>query len=56
MTFEKWMAAVDASVSAKVGVSVHDLEDCPFRDWFEDDVSPKSAASRAIRNSNGEGE
>jgi hypothetical protein len=31
-------------------VSVNDLPDCCFRDWFEDDVKPVQAARRAVRN------
>lgn len=51
--FKAWMLAVDAAVEARVGLSVHDLEDVAFRDWFDDGVSAKSAAARAIRNSMG---
>lgn len=48
-SFEEWMKAVDAAVQAKVGLSVHDLADCCFRDWYDDKVSPASAAKRAIK-------
>jgi hypothetical protein len=51
--FESWMEEVDRVVETRVGLSVHDLEDVAFSDWFEDGVSAKSAASRAIRNSMG---
>ncbi len=49
MAFDAWMKKVDAEVSRKVGLSVHDLPDCCFSDWHEDGVTPKSAASRAIK-------
>lgn len=49
-TFDEWMREVDEAVESRVGCSVHDLADCPFRDWYEDDVSARSAAARAIRN------
>ena len=54
-TFAAWMAMADAACLAisgqySRGNSIHDLPDCPFRDWFDDGVSPKSAAHRAIRN------
>lgn len=51
--FEAWMIEVDKAVEAKVGLSVHDLEDVAFFDWYHDGVSAKSAAARAIRNSMG---
>ena len=55
MTFEAWMAKADVvclAISGEYssGLSIHDLPDCPFRDWFDEGVSPKSAAHRAIRN------
>jgi hypothetical protein len=48
MTFETWMHAVDVAVEHRAGVSVHDLPDCCFRDWYEDDVPPVTAAKRAL--------
>jgi hypothetical protein len=53
-TFEQWMAAVDVTVQAAVGLSVADLPDAPFMDWFEAGKSVKSAA-RAVVNSALEG-
>lgn len=53
VSFEAWMRAVDAACEAKCGLSVHDLEDVAFADWYEDGVSAKSAALRAIRSSGG---
>jgi hypothetical protein len=49
MTFDEWMAEVDNAVERIAGMSVHDLPDCCFRDWFDDDVKPVSAARRSIR-------
>lgn len=46
--FEDWMAEVDAVVSNRCGLSADDLPDCCYRDWFEDGVSPRAAASMAI--------
>jgi hypothetical protein len=45
-----WFRAVDAIVLAKAGVSVNDLPDCCFIDWFDDGVSPKAAAARALKS------
>lgn len=55
-TFEAWMEAVDEQVEALAGCSVHDLPDCPFRDWYDAGLSPRDAALRAIRNANDEDE
>jgi len=48
--FERWMREVDREVRAISGVSVHDLADCPFRDWFEDGESAQDAAQMALEN------
>mgnify|MGYP001558445423 FL=1 len=55
-TFESWMAKVDQHVSRRAGVSVHDLTDCYFADWYEDGLTPSRAASRAIRADGGLGD
>jgi len=52
--FQQWMQQVDQAVQGKVGLSVYDLEDCAFMDWFKDGVKATSAATRAIRNAGGE--
>ena len=49
-SFDQWMSAVDQAVKNKVGLSVYDLDDCPFRDWYDHGESPVSAAAHAIRN------
>lgn len=49
VTFEAWKAAVDQIVWAKVGLGIDDLPDCCLADWHAEGVSPRSAASRAIR-------
>ena len=50
MDFKTWMHAVDVAVEHRAGVSVHDLPDCCFRDWYEDDTPPVTAAKRALRD------
>ncbi len=49
-TFDAYKARVDATVQNIAGLSIDDLTDCPLRDWYEDRVSPASAAKRALRN------
>lgn len=48
--FRAWMKKVNSAIQDKVGLSSEDLPDCCYRDWYEDDVSPKQAANKAIRN------
>jgi len=48
-TFEKWMKAVDAWSWEKHGLSIHDLPDAPFADWFADGMTARAAASKAYK-------
>ena len=51
--FDVWMRKVNSAVEAATGgLSVSDLPDCCFRDWFDDGVSPSAAAKRALKNAN----
>jgi hypothetical protein len=52
--FDSWMRQVDAWCQRLCGLSIHDLADCCFADWYEDGASPKAAAKRAIRREQGE--
>lgn len=47
--FDAWMRKVDAKVDALAGLSVHDLADQPFFDWFDADMSPATAARKALK-------
>ena len=51
LTFAEWMKEVDAEVWRKVGLSYEDLPDINYRDLYDDGVSPKTAARKAIRGS-----
>jgi len=48
-SFAAWKMAVNAEIGRRAGLSADDLPDCCYRDWYEDGVSPKSAAGRALR-------
>lgn len=48
--FKYWIDKVDTEVEKRVCMSVHDLPDCPYRDWYEDGVTPVQAARKAIKN------
>jgi len=47
-SYEQWMKEVDDWVWEFRSVSAYDLPDCAFRLWFEDGVSAREAAERAI--------
>ena len=48
MSFEAWMKKVDASVSARAGIGASDLPDGMYRDAYDDEMSPKDAATEAL--------
>lgn len=52
-TFEAWMVKVNKLVSDRVGLTTDDLPDCPYADWHQDGMTPKGAASKAIRMADG---
>lgn len=47
--FKDWLHDVDRHVTAKTGLGRDDLPDCPYADWYEEGVSPKRAAARALK-------
>jgi hypothetical protein len=52
-TFDEWMARIDRLVYLR-GLSVYDLPDCPFRDWYDKRVRPIRAANKALANAGAE--
>jgi len=48
-TFEQWMKQIDNYCWRGVGLSVYDLPDCCFRDWYDKRVRAIRAANRALR-------
>lgn len=48
MTFKQFMVALDKAVSAKIGVSVHELPDMTFRDWYDDELSIEEAVEEVL--------
>lgn len=48
LTYDKWLEVLDRTVIARTGLSVHDLPDVPFRDWYRDEMSPADAATQAL--------
>ena len=53
-SFEEWFRAVDAAVGRKCMLSVEDLPDCCYDDWYESGMTPREAAREAICNAGGE--
>lgn len=49
-TIESWLQAIDAILLDRIGLTHMDLPDCCYADWYEDGVTPKGAASKAIKN------
>ena len=52
MSFDLWLQAVNRHTEHDYGVSVDDLPDCCYQDWYNDGVNPQQAAKKAVRNAN----
>ena len=50
LSFETWMREVDVQCWRRGGCSTGDLPDVNYREWFDNGLSPKSAACRALKN------
>lgn len=48
LPFMQWMAQVDADLEALLGVGSRDLADAPYRDYFEDGLTPREAADEVV--------
>ena len=51
-TLEQWLAKVNLAVEHLSGMSMHDLADCPYMDWYKKGMTPETAARKAISNAN----
>jgi hypothetical protein len=49
-TLAKWMAEVDANISKRFGISVHDLADTTFWHMWQDEMTPAEGADEALAN------
>jgi hypothetical protein len=47
--FARWMEHVDEWCWTLGGVSLHDLADQPYLDWYQAGDSPRTAAQRALQ-------
>lgn len=50
VTFEQWMQAVDQIIERLSGLTYLDLPDYPYYDWYEANITPKSAATRVLKS------
>jgi len=50
MEFDKWIESIDALLFANYGVCICDLPDEPFRNYFEDKLSPKNVVDIMVTN------
>lgn len=48
--FEDWKRLVNKAVVIQTGLSVDDLPDCSYYEWYEQGVSPTTAAKRALKS------
>ena len=49
-TLKQWMAEIDAIISKRFGVSVHDLADTTYWDMWNDEMTPTEGAHEALAN------
>ena len=49
-SFEDWMSRIDRFIGRALGLSIYDLPDCHYREWYERRMRPSRAAARAVRN------
>ena len=48
--FDEWMAALDRRLWKYRGLSIYDLPDCQYRNWYDARLKPAFAINRALRN------
>lgn len=53
ISFDLWMKQVDSLLIAQLGMSSMDIADCNYAVWYDDGLSAKNAASRAIKENGG---
>ena len=50
LSFDEWMQETDGVCGKLYGVSIEDLPDCCYRDWYDDGKTPGQAARKAYKN------
>jgi hypothetical protein len=49
-TFGEWMMMVDGLIDEACSMTSRDIPDMPYRDGYDDGVSPETMARRALRS------
>lgn len=47
--FGQWLDKVDELIKKALNVSLHDLPDFNYRDWYDTKVKPATAAKRVVK-------
>lgn len=48
--FQVWMLSVNKLIAQQLGgFTSEDIPDCPYSEWFEDEITPQRAAFKAIK-------
>ena len=55
MSFDEWLRATDLCAETKYGLSLADLPDCCYRDWYDAGYTPSWAARAAVRFARSDG-
>ena len=50
MTFSEFMFECDVEVLRKIGLGINDMPDAPWRDFFDDGMSPDDAVQSALED------
>lgn len=48
--YQMWMTRLDEAIIGRLGLSVHDLPDQPFRDLFDDGYEIEEAAEEIVQD------
>ena len=54
MSFTIWRRNAERVCETRTGLSLQDMVDAPYYDWYERGVSPSGAVSRVIRREHGD--
>lgn len=48
MNYNEWLAEVDQHIIDKIGISLHDLEDYNWHDWYSEGIDAQTTAEEYI--------
>lgn len=49
MTYDAWFKKACMCAAMLYNISLYDINDYPYHDWYNDGTSPKGAAMRAVK-------